>query len=46
LGFQLSFAATAGIIYLTPPAITGWFRRTGLAGWLATAVAVSSGSVA
>jgi len=44
-GFQLSFAATAGIIYLTP-AITGWLEGQGWPGWLATAVAVSAAAQA
>ena len=39
-GFQLSFAATAGIIYLTP-SITSWLAARGWPGWLATPVAVS-----
>ena len=44
-GFQLSFAATAGIIYLTP-AITTWLEGRSWPGWLATAVAVSVGAQA
>src|SRR5713101_3047403 len=44
-GFQLSFAATAGIIYLTP-AITAWLAARGWPAWLATAVAVSVGAQA
>ena len=44
-GFQLSFAATAGIIYLTPT-ITGWLAARGWPAWLATATAVSVGAQA
>src|SRR5262249_13860364 len=44
-GFQLSFAATAGIIYLAP-AITAWLAARGWPAWLATAVAVSVGAQA
>jgi competence protein ComEC len=44
-GFQLSFAATAGIIYLAPP-ITSWLAARGWPAWLATAVAVSVGAQA
>jgi len=44
-GFQLSFAATAGIIYLTP-SITSWLAARGWPAWLATAVAVSVGAQA
>jgi len=44
-GFQLSFAATAGIIHLTP-SISGWLAARGWPGWLATAVAVSGGAQA
>jgi len=44
-GFQLSFAATAGIIYLTP-SITSWLAAKGWPAWLATAVAVSVGAQA
>jgi competence protein ComEC len=44
-GFQLSFAATAGIIYLAP-AITSRLAVLGWPRWLATAVAVSVGAQA
>src|SRR5437867_646922 len=44
-GFQLSFAATAGIIYLTP-SITGWLSVRGWPTWLATSTAVSLGAQA
>src|SRR5215471_907197 len=44
-GFQLSFAATAGIIYLAPP-ITAWLTGRGWPGWLATSTAVSLGAQA
>jgi competence protein ComEC len=44
-GFQLSFAATAGIIYLAP-SITSRLAALGWPGWLATAVAVSVGAQA
>ena len=44
-GFQLSFAATAGIIYLAP-VITAWLAARGWPAWLATAVAVSVGAQA
>jgi competence protein ComEC len=44
-GFQLSFAATAGIIYLAQ-AITAWLAARGWPAWLATAVAVSVGAQA
>jgi len=44
-GFQLSFAATAGIIYLAP-ATTAWLAARGWPAWLATAVAVSVGAQA
>jgi ComEC/Rec2-related protein len=44
-GFQLSFAATAGIVYLTP-AITAWLADRGWPASLATAVAVSMGAQA
>jgi competence protein ComEC len=44
-GFQLSFAATAGIIYLAP-SITSRLVSLGWPGWLATAVAVSVGAQA
>ncbi|HET8575866.1 MAG TPA: DNA internalization-related competence protein ComEC/Rec2, partial [Methylomirabilota bacterium] len=44
-GFQLSFAATAGIVYLAPPLTTGLTER-GWPGWLAAAVAVSIGAQA
>jgi competence protein ComEC len=39
-GFQLSFAATAGILYLAPP-VTGFLKERHWPHWLATAVAVS-----
>jgi len=39
-GFQLSFAATAGIIYLAAP-FTGCLKERGWPHWLAAAVAVS-----
>ena len=39
-GFQLSFAATAGIIYLAAP-LTGFLDERRLPHWLAAAVAVS-----
>ena len=38
-GFQLSFAATAGIIYLTPT-VTAWLSGWGWPKWLATSAAV------
>jgi competence protein ComEC len=44
-GFQLSFAATAGIIYLTP-AISSRLGERGWPGGIATAVAVSVGAQA
>ncbi len=44
-GFQLSFAATAGIVYLTPR-LTAAMAERGWPGWLATAVAVSVGAQA
>src|SRR5882724_9135232 len=44
-GFQLSFAATAGIIYLTPP-VTAWLSARGWPAWLATSTAVSLGAQA
>jgi competence protein ComEC len=44
-GFQLSFAATAGIIYLAP-AVTAWLGTRGWPAWLATAAAVSVGAQA
>ena len=44
-GFQLSFAATAGIIYLTPP-VTAWLSALGWPAWLATSTAVSLGAQA
>src|SRR5499426_2149748 len=44
-GFQLSFAATAGIIYLAPP-LTAWLTGRGWPGWLATSTAVSLGAQA
>ena len=44
-GFQLSFAATAGIIYLTP-ALTAWLQSRSWPTWLATSAAVSLGAQA
>src|SRR5499427_3895599 len=44
-GFQLSFAATAGIIYLAPP-LTAWLIGKRWPGWLATSTAVSLGAQA
>ena len=44
-GFQLSFAATAGIVYVTPWLAAGLTNRGGPA-WLASAVAVSLGAQA
>jgi competence protein ComEC len=44
-GFQLSFAATAGIVYLAPW-ITGGLEARGWPRWLAAAVAVSLGAQA
>jgi len=44
-GFQLSFAATAGIVYLTPRLATAMTDR-GWPVWLAAAVAVSLGAQA
>ena len=44
-GFQLSFAATAGIVYLGP-GITAWLTARGAPAWLAAAVAVSLGAQA
>ena len=44
-GFQLSFAATAGIVYLAP-GLTAWLTEHGWANWLAMAVAVSFGAQA
>jgi competence protein ComEC len=44
-GFQLSFAATAGIIYLTP-IVTAWLSSWGWPKWLATSAAVSLGAQA
>jgi competence protein ComEC len=44
-GFQLSFAATAGIIYLTPT-VTAWLSGWGWPKWLATSTAVSLGAQA
>ena len=44
-GFQLSFAATAGIVYLAPW-ITGALEARGWPRWLAAAVAVSLGAQA
>ncbi len=42
-GFQLSFAATAGIIWLASP-LGAWLTTRGWPAWLATAVAVSLGA--
>lgn len=42
-GFQLSFAATAGIVYLAAP-FTEFLRAYGWPHWLAAAVAVSLGA--
>jgi competence protein ComEC len=44
-GFQLSFAATAGIVYLAPW-LTGRLTTRGAPSWLAAAVAVSVGAQA
>ena len=44
-GFQLSFAATAGIIHLAPP-LTAWLVGKRWPGWLATPMAVSLGAQA
>jgi len=44
-GFQLSFAATAGIVYLAP-GLTAWLKERGWPNWLAVAVAVSFGAQA
>ncbi|HSB42118.1 MAG TPA: DNA internalization-related competence protein ComEC/Rec2 [Methylomirabilota bacterium] len=44
-GFQLSFAATAGIVHLAPWIAVG-LRERGWPPWLATAVAVSTGAQA
>lgn len=44
-GFQLSFAATAGIVHLTPW-LTAWLIGRGWPRWLAAAVAVSLGAQA
>ena len=44
-GFQLSFAATAGIIYLAPT-LTAYLTGRGWPGWLATSTAVSLGAQA
>jgi competence protein ComEC len=44
-GFQLSFAATAGIVHLAPWIAAGLGER-GWPAWLATAVAVSTGAQA
>ena len=44
-GFQLSFAATAGIIHLAPP-LTAWLIGKRWPGWLATPMAVSLGAQA
>ena len=44
-GFQLSFAATAGIIHLAPP-LTSWLIGKRWPGWLATPMAVSLGAQA
>jgi len=42
-GFQLSFAATAGIVYLAAP-LTEWLTALGWPHWLGGAVAVSVGA--
>jgi competence protein ComEC len=42
-GFQLSFAATAGIIWLAAP-LGAWLGTRGWPAWLASAVAVSLGA--
>jgi competence protein ComEC len=39
-GFQLSFAATAGIVYLSP-AVAAWLETVGCPTWLARALGVS-----
>jgi competence protein ComEC len=44
-GFQLSFAATAGIVYLGP-GLTAWLIARGAPAWLAGAMAVSLGAQA
>ena len=44
-GFQLSFAATAGIIHLAPP-LTSWLIGKRWPGWLAAPMAVSLGAQA
>ncbi len=44
-GFQLSFAATAGIVYLGPN-LMAWLIAHGAPAWLAAAVAVSLGAQA
>ena len=44
-GFQLSYAATAGIVYLAPP-LSAWLKERGWPHWLAVAVAVSAGAQA
>src|SRR5215510_8784223 len=44
-GFQLSFVATAGIIYLTP-ALSAWLSGRRWPAWLATPTAVSLGAQA
>lgn len=44
-GFQLSFAATAGLVHLTPW-LTGLLAGRGVTPWLAAAVAVSVGAQA
>ena len=44
IGFQLSFVATWGILYLTPP-INDWFReRLGLPNWLSITLGVTLGA--
>jgi competence protein ComEC len=42
-GFQLSFAATAGIVYLAAP-LTEWLTALGWPHWLGSAVGVSAGA--
>jgi competence protein ComEC len=44
-GFQLSYAATVGIVYLAEP-LSGWLKERGWPHWLAVAAAVSAGAQA
>jgi len=44
-GFQLSYTATAGIVYLSPP-LSAWLKERGWPAWLAVASAVSVGAQA